>query len=373
MKTALNTSKLSLGRPAPEKRFRTYYRFLLAFLFLLLSCLVLERTRVQSEKPFYDAMLDASVKTEAAFQAVKEEKLARGFAISPVDDPNSTGLIGEPYTEITTTLGNLEAKRSTTNPNISAMIVDMLDQCGVTAGDTVAVNLSSSFPAVNIAVLCALDTVGAEGIVINSVGASTYGANLPDFTYLDMEQFLWEQGYIQNHSAYFSMGGAGDQGKEMPEDIKPAIRGRLIGYGLEPLGYSDITENVNARMAIYTRNGMPSCLINAGGNLLSFGGGSEMVAAKNGVILPGSSIKGSAGLIPSFLEQGVPVIHLLNMKSLLPSYGLPVDPVPLPKAGEGEVYRYMRYNLPLAAVLLILNLGYLLWAFHKFPHRRFPL
>lgn len=356
-----------------EKLFRTYYRFLLAFSFLLLSCLVLEQTRVRSEKPFYDTMLDASVRTEAAFSAIKEEKLARGLAISAVDDPNGTGLIGDPYTEITTTLGNLEAKRSTTNPNISAMIVDMLDQCGVKKGDTVAVNLSSSFPAVNIAVLCALDAVGADGIVTNSVGASTYGANLPDFTYLDMEYFLREQGYIQNHSGYFSMGGAGDRGKEMPEEIKTAIIERLTGYGFKFLDYEDITENVNSRMAIYTQNGLPSCLINAGGNLLSFGGGSEMVSAKNGVILPGSSIKGFAGLIPGFLEKGVPVIHLLNMKSLLPSYGLPVDPIPLPKAGEGEVYHYMRYHLPLAAVLLILNLGYLLWAFHKFPHRRFPL
>lgn len=352
---------------------KKYTRFFLAFIFLLLSCLLLEQTKVRAEKPYYDLMLAASVRTEAAFRAVKEEKLARGFVISADDDPNQTGLIGEPYTEITTTLGNLESKRSTTNPNIAAMIVDMLIQCDVKKGDTVAVNLSSSFPAVNLAVICALDALEADGTVINSVGASTYGANLPEFTYLDMEHYLWENGYITNHSAYFSMGGAGDQGKEMPEEIKQTIKDRLTGYGLEFLDYDGIEENVAARMALYERGGTPACLINAGGNLLSFAGGSEMVSAKNGIIRPGGNVKGSSGLIPLYLKKGVPVIHLLNMKSLLPSYGLPVDPVPLPQAGEGEVYRDFRYHLPLAIILLALNSCYLLWAFHKYPHRRFPL
>lgn len=82
----------------------------------------------------------------------------------------------------------------------------MLTQCGAEKGDTVAVNLSSSFPCLNLAVLCALDAMELKGIVINSVGASTYGANLPDFTYLDMEHFLVERQYLSNHSTFFLWG-----------------------------------------------------------------------------------------------------------------------------------------------------------------------
>ena len=45
------------------------------------------------------------------------------------------------------------------------MVYDMLMQCGVREGDTVAVNLSSSFPALNVAILCALDTCSAKGVI----------------------------------------------------------------------------------------------------------------------------------------------------------------------------------------------------------------
>lgn len=352
---------------------KKYWRLFLSFVFLLLSFFLLESTKQLSDKPYYETMLTASAKTEAAFHAIKEEKLARGYSLSVLDDPNQTGMIGEAYTEITTTLGNLEAKRSTTNPNISAMIVDMLIQCGVKTGDRVAVNLSSSFPCANIAVICAMDAMGVEGTVINSVGASTYGANLPDFTYLDMEHFLYENGYINNHSEYFSLGGAGDQGKEMPEDLKETITGRLTGYGLTFLDYDDIDENTAARSALYKQSGEPACFINAGGNLLSFGGGSEMVSAKNGIILPKGSVKGNHGLIPLFLRENVPVIHLLNMKILLPSYGLPIDPMPVPAVGAGGVYRHWQYNLPFAVLLLIANGIWLYYAARKYPHRHFPI
>ena len=352
---------------------KKYWRFLLSLLFLFLSCLVLEHTKQLSDKEYYDTMLSASQKTEAAFHALKAEKLSRGFTISPLDDPNQTGMIGDPYTEITTTLGNIESKRSTTNPNISAMIVDMLTQCGVKSGDHVAVNLSSSFPAANIAVICALDAMDVKGTIINSVGASTYGANLPEFTYGDMEHFLLEQGYIKNHAEYFSLGGVGDQGKEMPEELKENITARLEGFGLTFLNYEDIDENTEARAAIYKAQGEPACFVNAGGNLLSFGGGSEMVSAKNGVVKPGGTVKGNHGLIPLFLRENVPVIHLLNMKILLPAYGLPVDPMPVPAAGEGGVYHEWQYNLPLAAILLFANAAWLIWAAKKYPHRRFPL
>lgn len=351
---------------------KKYYRFLISFVLLLLSCFLLEQTKQLSDKDYYSIMLDASQRTQDAFEAVKKEKLSRGITISSLDDPNNTGMIGDPFTEITTTLGNLEAKRSTTNPNISAMIVDMLMQCNVKSGDTVAVNFSGSFPAVNIATLCAMDAMGLKGTVISSVGASTYGGNQPEFTYLDMEHFLYEQGYIKNHSRYFSMGGSNDQGKEMPEDLKEGIRGRIEGYGTTFLNYESIDENIEARTAIYKDTGESICFINAGGNQLSFGGGSEMVSAKNGIIRPtGGEIKGK-GLVPVFLNSGVPVIHLLNMKGLLPSYGLPIDPMPIPPVGAGGVYRHYEYHIGLAVILLLLNSLWLIWAAKKYPHQRFP-
>lgn len=372
------------------KTIKQYRWFLALFFFLLCSVCLLEYTKVRTPKENYSVMLDAAVRTETASAAIKEEKMSRGIPISALDDPNQTGLIGESYTEITTTLGSLESKRSAANPNAAAMVADMLLQCGVTAGDPVAVNLSSSFPGLNLAVLCALDAIDARGVIINSVGASTYGANLPDFTWIDMEQVLLKQELITNHSRWFSLGGAGDIGKEMPEEIKKSITERLTGYGLEFLYYEELAENIEARKATYARgcaeavdsdaqysSTLPACFINVGGNLLSFGEGSEMISARNGIIKPDSAVPGpagdSSGLIPFYLSEGIPVIHLLNMKTLLPAYGLPFDPVPLPAAGEGEVYTEWSYHLPLAGVLLLLSLFLLRQALRSRPRRKLPL
>lgn len=354
-------------------KLKHYWHFLVVFLFLLCSLFLLEQTKTLTEKENYAVMLDASGRMEDALSALRDEKLHRGYKISSLDDPGRTGMIGEPYTEITTTLGNLEAKRSTANPNTAAMVADMLAQCGAKKGDTVAVNLSSSFPCLNIAVLCALDAMELNGVIINSVGSSTYGANLPDFTYLDMEHFLLEQQYISNHSSFFSLGGQDDIGKEMPQDTKNTIVSRLSGYGYQFLYYEDLSKNINVRLSIYKNGTEPTCFINAGGNLLSFGGGTEMVSAANGIILPGKTAVKGSGLIPLFLNEGIPVIHLLNMKGLLPSYGLPFDPTPVPAAGEGGVYVTWQYNLPLAVVLFLTGLTLLIWASRKYPHRKIPL
>lgn len=354
---------------------KKYIPLLFSLIFLFLSCIILEQTKLLSEKEHYSAMLEASQRTEQAFELIKQERQKKGYPVSPIDDPGKTGLIGEPYTDITTTLGNLEAKRSTTNPNIAAMITDMLIQCGLEKGDIVAVNLSSSFPCVNIATLCALDTLELNGIIINSVGASTYGANLPGFTYLDMEQLLLSNGLITNHSTWFSMGGINDQGKEMPDEVKSGIIIRLKSYGLTYLDFENLEENITYRIGLYEAQEPISCFINAGGNLLSFGGGSEMTAAKNGILMPGSStgFHNSPGLIPYFLSRQIPVIHLLNMKSLLSTYGLPIDPIPIPPIGSGDVYYKWAYNKPLGLLLAFFNILYLFYVVKKLPKKRIPL
>ena len=235
-------SDTAKNRPLLSKRLLV---LLLGFLYLLLSLTVLEAFRFRGEKPAAEAMREASERTAACFSAVKEERLRRGYEIPAVDDPNLTGLLGYDYTEITTSHGSLEAKRSTANPNTAAMITDFLLRSGVREGDPVCVNLSSSFPCLNIAVLCSLDTLGAKGVVINSIGASTYGANIPGFVYMDMEHLLFEKGLIRNHSQWFSMGGDYDTGYGMPDQkLAEEIRARIASYGPELLWYPDIRENL---------------------------------------------------------------------------------------------------------------------------------
>ena len=329
---------------------------LVLFLVLAASVFLLEATRFYAEKPHAALMRDAAGRAEACYAALKDARIKAGYPIDPLDDPNQTGMVGQEFTEITTSLGNLEAKRSTANPNCAAMIADYLVQAGVESGDTVCLNLSGSFPSLNIASLCALDAIGARAIAIHSIGASSYGANLPNFAYLDMERVLLSEKLIANHSRWYSLGGSRDLGVDMLDpELARAIGRRAEAAGILPISCETSEESLLAREDIYLKESggidNVSCFINVGGNVFAFFGGDDLIDAPNGLIRKPFRNMEHRGLIPWFLDQDVPVIHLLEMKSLLPSAGIPFDPVPMQKAGEGDVYYELRYRTPLVLLL----------------------
>lgn len=330
-------------------------RLLILALYLAGALVLLLCTRTSVPWPEAAAMRDAAQRAQTAFAALKDEKLARGYVLTPETDPNQTGLIGDFFTPITTTLGNLEAKRTSTNPNAAALVVHLLYQAGVRPGDRIAVNCSGSFPALNLSVLCAMDAMGLNGMVFCSVGASTYGANLEGFTYPDMEHFLYTKGYLQHKSSAFSLGGENDQGLEFPAEVRQTICTRLEEFGYEYWDYADLEENIRSRMERY---GSVSCFVNVGGNLVSTGG-STAFDSGSGLMDRAAS---RDGLLGSYLEKGVPVLHFLNLKKLFPQYGLPVDPVPLPQAGEGALYQNSAPNPTMAWILLTGGTLLLLWA-----------
>ena len=330
--------------------------WLLMLLAVLVSgLLLLESVKVPVEKSAAPLMRDASARAQAAFESLRAERLRRGFPINPVDDPNDTGMIGDAYTAITTTLGSLESKRSTINPNLAAVVVDMFTTLELAPGDRVAVNLSGSFPGANIAVLCALDTMELDGVSIASVGSSTYGANNPEFTYLDMEAYLAGQGLIMHPTTAFSIGGEGDSGLGMPEPLREEIRGRLVGLGYEPIAYADLDDNIEGRLRFYASCGDIQCFVNVGGNLASFGNDSGMTGVPGGILTSTPAGLAGNGLVQRYLRDGVPVLHLLNMKGLMAEYNLPYDPVPLPKAGDGGVYWEEGYSPSVVILVCAVN------------------
>ncbi|MBE0602904.1 MAG: poly-gamma-glutamate system protein, partial [Deltaproteobacteria bacterium] len=145
---------------------------------------MLEFARRHQPDPLREEKNAATTLMQRAGQAVKAGKLRIGVPIDRRLDANDTGLIGVEYTDITTTLGSLAAKRTSTNPAFAAVVVDMLYRAGVRPGDAVAVGFSGSFPALNIAVLSAAKALDLRPVIISSAGSSTYGANQPDMTWL---------------------------------------------------------------------------------------------------------------------------------------------------------------------------------------------
>ena len=48
-------------------------------------------------------------------------------------------------------------------------------------------------------------------------------------------------------------------------------------------------------------------------------------------------------------EKNIPIIHLLNVNQLAQKYGLAVNPTPLPRPGEGEIFILKRYSVLLTS------------------------
>lgn len=329
---------------------------------LLAGWLVTEAGRVSVPTEDYSLKLEAAERAQQCYAAIRQLRLDRGETIDLVSDVNDTGLIGPEYSFITTTLGPLEAKRTSTNPNMAAMLVDMMTELGLQPGDTVAANFSGSFPALNIAAVCAMETMGLEPVLMSSFGASTHGANSPSLTYQDMEAYLYDQGLISTRSRYFSIGGNRDIGTEMDPGTRDAVTERLTELGYELWYDEDIVHNVRARYDYYCSQGDIRCFINVGGNDVSFGDSSSMVHTDGGILTELAVNDHTVGLIQLFLAGKVPVIHLLNVKQLAADYGLPIDPAPLPPVGDGGVYRDDRYPklpglLALAAALPLVTIG----------------
>ena len=348
----------------------TYALVLMAGLFLLLYYGIKPESFTAKHR-FYPEMAAAAEKMQRLQQEIRLEMHRRGIEIDPAVDRLDSGLIGLEWSGITTTLGNLESKRTTVNPDFAALLVRLFKEAGLQTGDCIAANCSSSFPALNLAFIAAADTLELNAVMVTSVGASTYGGNREDFTYLDMERHLYGKKLIQTKTIAYSLGGAGDTGKEFEAEIIEPIKKRLDGYGLIFLYEPDFEKNLAERYALYM-NAAPTAtvstaaspnavkaFINIGGNLLSLGEYTDSIDTEKIRLPVGTAIQ--TGLVGKFLQSGIPVFYLLNIKSIALYYQLPFDPVTLPEIGTAPIYyrtggHFRNYLiLALFAAALILN------------------
>jgi poly-gamma-glutamate system protein len=277
-----------------------------------------------------------------ATAAVRACREAGGLAIDSAVDFNRTGLIGLAASPITTSLGNLEAKRTTTNPGFAALAVFLLDQAGVRKGDAVAIGASGSFPALTLAVLCAVESLGARALVIGSLGASEWGANDPRFDWLSLALCLQRSGLLSFETLAVSVGGDGDVGRDMSPRGREMLIEEARSSGLAFLEEPDLEKNVKVRLALYDRAAGAAgvrAFINIGGGYANLGTDSEILKLKPGLAafshLPPADRR---GVIFAMAERGVPVIHLLYIRGLCDRYRIPWDPRPLPDPGAGPIY-----------------------------------
>ena len=310
---------------------------------LSLAYLLLVRFLPFSEPTVRAEMTLASRLMAGAIAAIRECRESRGIPLDPATDPNRTGLIGLETSPITTSAGRLEAKRTTTNPNFAGLVVSLLHEAGVRRGDAVAVGASSSFPALIVATLSAAEVMGLEPLVISSLGASEFGANIPGFNWADMEDCLRAAGVLDISPLARAVGGDEDVGRDMSPEGRTLLESRIRAGGVLFLEESDLERNVASRMELYRKSSGSKpikAFVNIGGSWANIGTNAEVLKLRpglaSGVFVPPPAER---GVLQAMAAADVPIIHLLNVKGLCERYGLPWDPRPLPGPGEGKIFR----------------------------------
>ncbi|MBR2933807.1 MAG: poly-gamma-glutamate system protein [Clostridia bacterium] len=336
-----------------------------------------------AEHPYYEKMLEASSLTKKAFDTIKQYKLDNGMPIVS-EDKLKTGLIGEEATAIFTTPGNLHAKRTTCNPNWAAVIIDYFYKANLKSGDQVVFVFSGSFPGLNIAALAAAEVFGLNTAVMASIGASSYGATDPDFTFFDMMCLLNGKDVLKDRLDYVSFGGGSDTGNNFHdedeifwnedlenlrtiEEIKSSIKARIDQEGVNFIYEPDFSTNIEKRIE-YLRQLVPDAkfLLNVGGSSVGIGVDAETYI-DSGFQDPTTKMtsklssfdvnKDNWGLIQYFLTKQIPVASMLNIRGLASDYGLAYDPDVMPAVGDGEIYLIKSGNLTITIIAIVVSVA----------------
>ena len=327
--------------------------------------------------PHYDQMIEASNITKDAMAAIKQYKVDNGIELSE-SDKLSTGMIGPKVSAIYTTEGNINAKRTSCDPNWAAVIIKYFVQANLVPGDHVGFVFSSSFPTLNIACLAAAQVYGLKTCVMASIGASCYGATDTNFTFYDMIKLLNERKIINIKIDYLSFGGAGDVGKnfhdedeflggsdKLASEVMAEIYSRVDKENTTFIYEEVFAKNINLRIK-YFKDRVPNIkfLINAGGSSVGIGVDSALFL-QSGYVAPSvfkyknddSSFGHNEdwGLLQYFLSKNIPVASLLNIRGLAAEHGIKYDPDTLPEIGAGNMYFVQQYNLTVTIVALVVS------------------
>ncbi len=332
----------------------------LAVAALLLQAL-LDATRAPIRQRDYALKLEAATLAAAAFDSLRATRISGEAELDLVNDPAGTGLIGPETSLITNATGDLDSKLTSLNPNFAAVLVQYFRQIGLKRGDSVAVAVSGSFPGLNICLYAALEVMHLRPVIVTSIGSSNWGANDPDFTWLDMETLLQRAGLFQIRSLAASCGGGDDMGRGLSPRGRRLLEEAAERNGIPMLRSDNIEQAISQRMSFYQEK-LPGhgyrLFVNIGGGVASLGSSLNKPLLSNGLLteLPGHNWPRKGCLI-LMAEKGVPIVHLLGITELARRHGLPVAPDWRPEPGEGEIFVKTTYRLPLAAGILVLYCG----------------
>ncbi len=313
-----------------------------------------ENRRTMKRTDYFEEKQRAAELTNRALLLFREATADKSADSSVYGDERLDALIGQQFTSITTDFGIFETKLLGANPNFAGIAVQLLKDAGVRKGDMVAIGMTGSHPGVNTAVLCACEVLGATPVTIASVGASWWGANDPDFTWVDMEKLLNDRKIVNSKPIAASMGGVDDRATGLSTQGQDAIRLAITRTGLPIIFEQSLPASISARMRYFEQAAQGKkyrAYINIGGGIASLGHSENAELVPNGLSksLPRKNYP-SLGLIHRFDHAGTSVINFHDIELLGRQYGLGPAKVPLPEVGRGEIFETERYHLGVASL-----------------------
>lgn len=339
----------------------------IAFLILISGTILVFKTKKKIELDYRSTQIQASQLMYDCELAIRKYIDQNNIEIE-IEDINNTGLLGPEWSELTTTPGNVDAKRTSLNPNFAALMVHYFNEIGLKKGDKIAIGSSGSFPGLLLAVLSASQIMELESDIILSFGASMHGATRTNLNISTIIKILKNENLVDYNLLAVSPGGKNDYGVGILEDIlysgtRDTVLELCKEENVEIIDYNDIEKSINRRIELFGDN--PSLFINIGGASANLGTSAYTLDFPQGLVVnpPRIPMSKTRGLTYEYANKSIPVLNLLNIRKLANENGLPYDPVPLPKVGLGDVYYKFVYNKTLILITILLSLTVIIFGY----------
>lgn len=331
----------------------------LIILFLLAVGLFVwaQSSYVQIKTDNYEEKVDAANRMQSYMDSLRVYLQQVGYEFDTIDDPWHTGLIGTRLSSITTDRGLLSDKQAALNPNLAAIFIEEFKKQKLEPGDHIAIGITGSNPAVNLALYAAISTMQLKPSIITAVSSASYGANREDFTWLDIEGILKKKKLIDFGTSYASLGGKDDLAIGLSDNGISKLRDAMVRNGVPLLMGSTLEENVSLREAAYKEllpAGMRYRLfVNIGGGLGNVG------SEPNARLIPEGLNNKLAekqfekeGVMMVMARQNVPVLHIRRIQRWAKKYEISSQPNKILAPGEGPAFSKRKHNVTIASVCL---------------------
>ena len=284
------------------------------------------------------------------------------------EDLYKTGIVGVDSSLITTIFDSEDkkiknSKVACTHPNFSALVVEMFQEAQLKKGDNIAISMTGSLPGANIATLAACKAMDLKPTIISSVGSSAWGANKEDFSWLDMEEYLYLENIFDVKSIASSIGGENDLGDNLSDKGIEIIEDIISSKDVEFVNNKTLVKNIKRKIQIYKNKNDEfnyKAFVNIGGGATSLGYGNEKDNIKVGVIYPIEKKQidydGFDGSIAKyFLDNDVTFINIKSINLLAKNVGL-YPPDKSNAVNEGPLfYLERKYNLVTIVICVIFS------------------